>query len=88
MPDKFKYFDLATPCDLAAKHLFNRHGLNVPTVALILSADNPFNLSEVIRRIFHWESATKSSTFHKREDTPRAIAGVLLLRLPCCFTKL
>lgn len=33
------------------------------------------------------ESATKSSTFHKREETPSAIAGVQRI-VECTFTKL
>lgn len=73
------------PRDLVTENLFNGHRLNVRRVAAMDGFDRLAQFGKVVTHGL--ESATKSSTFHKREDTPSAIAGVQRIE-ECIFTKL
>lgn len=80
-----KNLNVSLPRHFAAEHLFNWHRFKVRGVA----AMNGFDRLAQFGKVFAHgrESATKSSTFHKREETPSAIAGVQRI-VACVFTKL
>ena len=80
-----EYLNVTLPSNFTPENLFHGHCLNVRSVAAMDGFDRFAQLGKVVAH--GWESATKSSTFHKREDTPSAIAGVMRT-VECTFTKL
>ena len=80
-----EHFHVTLPCHFAPENLFNGYRFKVRGVA----AMDGFNrLAKLWKVVAHGlESATRSSTFHKREDTPSAMAGVQRI-VECVFTKL
>lgn len=78
--------NVTLPRDFTAEKLFDVYRLNVPSSTTVVNGFN--RLAKLGNVIAHGrDRATKSSTFHKREETPSAIAGVQRI-VACVFTKL
>lgn len=77
--------NVALPRDFASENLFDRHRGRMRGIAAVDGFDRLAQFGKVVAH--GRESATKSSTFHKREETPSAMAGVQRME-ECVFTKL